>query len=85
MPKPSQASAPRPASEPKILLRSRSKEDKARYRRISRAARKGTVKLAPTYKVLSKSDRDEQYVPQKTKNDRAKARIKRMVDQWGKE
>ncbi len=67
------------------MLRSRSKEDKVRYRRISRIARKETVKLSPTYKILSKSGRKERYVPQKTKNDRAKARIKRMVDQWGKE
>lgn len=43
------------------------------------------MKLAPTYKVLSKSSEKEQYVPKKTQNDRAKARIKRMVDQWGKE
>lgn len=67
----------------KVILRNRTQKERTSY--TLKDAPATTARLAPTYKVLSKREKEVQPNTFKTKNPRARARIKRMVDRWGQD
>lgn len=92
-PPPREERAPRPAPEhlrsrgttqtqPKLILRSRAKSERKRFSGFIRPKRAESVKLAPTYKILPKREETEETVTFKTKNSRARARIKKVMERW---
>lgn len=95
---PREERAPRPAPEhprsrasplprydtdsPKLILRSRAKSERKRFSGFIRPKCAESVKLAPTYKILPKREETEETVTFKTKNPRARARIKKVMERW---
>ena len=66
----------------KLILRSRTKKERKRFTGSIKRNRSEAVKLAPTYKILPKREDREESITFKTKNPRARAKIKRVMERW---
>lgn len=70
------------AKQKKLILKSRSKKERKRFSGTLKRNYGEAVKLAPTYKILPKREDHDEPVTFKTKNPRAIARIKKVMEQW---
>jgi hypothetical protein len=70
------------AKRQKLILRSRSKKERKRFTGTLKRNRDEAVKLTPTYKILSKQKGREKSMTFKTKNPRARAKIKKVMERW---
>jgi hypothetical protein len=72
----------RATNHQKLILKSRSKKDRKRFTGSLRQKRGESVKLAPTYKILPKREDAEESVTFKTRNPKARAKIKKVMERW---
>ena len=70
------------AKQQKLTLKRRSEKERKRFTGTLKRNRSEAVKLAPTYKILPKREDPDESMAFKTKNPRAIARIKRVMEQW---
>ena len=73
---------PRGKAKQKVILRSRTKTERKRFTGSLKRNRGEGVKLAPTYKILPKREYREESITFKTKNPRARAKIKKVMERW---
>lgn len=66
----------------KLILRSRTKKERKRFTGSIKRNRGEAVKLTPTYKILPKREGREESITFKTKNPRARAKIKKVMERW---
>ncbi len=66
----------------KLTLRSRTKNERKRLTGSLKRNRGEAVRLAPTYKILPKREEVEEMTEFKTKNPRARAKIKKVMERW---
>lgn len=70
------------AKQQKLTLKRRSEKERKRFTGTLKRNRSEAVKLAPTYKILPKREDPDESMAFKTKNPRAIARIKKVMEQW---